>query len=103
VRALARAPAAAGATYFHFPAWVEICRRRTDVAIPFDLKRSYFDALARLPALVAEAAAREWDSELLTSALGAIAAVKGSVDVAEAVLDLDQDAASDFLRQRFGE
>jgi hypothetical protein len=87
--------------YFHFPARIEICRQRTRVSIPFDLKTSYFQALDCLPALVAEAATREWDDGFTTSALGAIAAVKCSPDVAEAVLELTPEAASELLDRRF--
>jgi hypothetical protein len=52
---------------------------------------------------VAEAASRDWDIGLLTGALGAIAAVKGDVDVAEAILELDPNVAADLLRRRFGD
>ncbi len=100
VEALSTAPLEAAAVYFHFPAWVEICRRRTGVSIPFDLKASYDAALGALPDLVARASARDWDDQLLLSALGAIAASKGPPDIAEAVLELTPDAAAEFLHSR---
>jgi hypothetical protein len=54
VRALAIAPTKADSSFFHFPAWVEICRQKTATPIPEDLRQAYFDALARLPSLVAQ-------------------------------------------------
>ncbi|MFS2213586.1 hypothetical protein ACEN9H_02030 [Massilia cellulosiltytica] len=98
VRALALAPDRAGAVYLQFPAWVEICRKRERVVIPSDLQDAYAAALAALPGLVAAAAVRAWDEEFLACALAALAAVKGSVDVAEAALELTPEVAGDFLR-----
>src|SRR4051812_18724264 len=59
VRALSTDPERADSTFFHFPAWVEVCRHRKNVAIPQDLSDAYFKALAQLPALVAAAASRK--------------------------------------------
>jgi len=56
VEALTSAPDSASATYFQFPAWVEICRKNPAVAVPQDLEAAYFAALARLPALAGAAA-----------------------------------------------
>jgi hypothetical protein len=103
VRVLSTAPDRADAVYFDFPAWVEICRQRNGVSIPFDLKAAYFEALGQLPTLVARAATRDWDADFLRSALAAIAAVKGPPDVAEAALELSPDVAADMLRRRFDE
>jgi hypothetical protein len=103
VRAVASAPVRADGVYFDFPAWVEICRQRTGVEIPSDLNGAYVEALGQLPELVARAATREWDSDFLRCALAAIAAVKGPPDVAEAVLELSPEVASDVLRRRFAE
>jgi hypothetical protein len=97
VKALATDPARADSAYFQFPAWVEICRHRKGVTIPQDLKSAYDAALRQLPTLVAAAAAREWDSAFLRSALSAIAASKGHADVAEAVLELDSEVTREFM------
>jgi hypothetical protein len=97
VRALATAPDRADAVYLQFPAWVEICRKRQGIAVPSDLHDAYVAALAALPHLVAAAAARSWDDEFLACALAALAAVKGTADVAEAALELTSDVAGDFL------
>lgn len=97
VAALATDPGRADASYFQFPAWVEVCRRRKGVRIPPDLEPAYSAALARLPMLVAEAATEPWTPELLSCALAAIAAAKGSASVAEAVLELSPKVADEFL------
>ncbi len=88
VAALSSAPTKAAFTYFQFPAWVEICRKNTGVAIPQDLESAYFLALAELPALVAAAAVRPWDHNFTACALSAVAAAKGNVKVAEATMEL---------------
>jgi hypothetical protein len=97
VEALARAPAQASSTYFAFPAWVEICRHRQDVPIPNDLQAAYFEALTKMPALVAAASSRAWDEDFLVSALAAVAAAKGYPAVAEAALELTPAVATEFM------
>jgi len=98
VEALAAAPETASEVYFHFPAWVEICRHRNDVAIPGDLETAYRAALARLPGLVAQAGSKPWDAGFTACALAAVAAAKGQHLLAEALLELtSSDTASEFL------
>jgi hypothetical protein len=101
VKALSSFPTAAGSTYFQFPAWVEICRNKKGVVIPEDLSGAYFDALSQLPSLVAAAASREWDEDLLLCALSAIAAAKNQPAVAEAVLELSPEVATEFMEWFF--
>jgi hypothetical protein len=101
VQALSQDPLLAGSTYFHFPAWVEICRIKTQVEIPPDLQESYFEALARLPSLVAAASAKKWEPDFLACSLSAIAAAKGQVAVAEAVLELTPEVAEEFMEWFF--
>jgi hypothetical protein len=97
VKVLATDPARADSSYFHFPAWVEVCRTRTHTLVPSDLAPAYFEALARLPPLVAASAERrEWDDDLLLCALAATAASKGGAEVAEAVLELRPEVLADF-------
>jgi hypothetical protein len=97
VCALAANPAQADSVYFQFPAWVEICRKKQGIEVPCELAVSYFDALARLPALVAAASTREWDADFLQFALSAIAAAKGHPLVAEAVQELSPEVAGEFM------
>ncbi|MDD5272085.1 MAG: hypothetical protein PHU14_05130 [Methylovulum sp.] len=94
---LSQAPAKADSAYFQFPAWVEICRQKHSLPIPSELAPAYFTALKKLPALVAAAADRPWDSDFLCCALSAIAASKGFCPVAEAVLDMTPDTAETFM------
>jgi hypothetical protein len=99
VRVIASAPARADSSYFHFPAWVEVCRARAGMPIPSDLVHAYREALAQLPALVAASAEqREWDDDLVLCALAAVGASKGAVDVAEAVLEFTPEVVTDFRR-----
>ncbi len=95
---LATAPAKADFSFFQFPAWVEICRTKHGIEVPSDLAPAYREAMAKLPRLVALAADREWDENVLSCALAAIAASKGFSVVAEAVLELNTEIAEDFLK-----
>jgi hypothetical protein len=97
IRALSIAPARAHLSFFQFPAWVELCRRKKQVPIPSDLDEYYFAALAQLPSLVAAAGPNEWDENFLACALAAIAAAKGFPAVAEAVQELTPLVAAEFL------
>jgi hypothetical protein len=102
IAALATAPARADESFFQFPAWVETCRLKNGVEVPEDLKAAYFDALARLPGLVAEAASRSWDTGFLVCALAALAAAKGHHAVAEAVLEMSSpEVAEEFMNWRY--
>jgi hypothetical protein len=102
VAALAAAPAEADESYLQFPAWVEICRAKNVVEIPEDLKASYFESLSRLPGLVAQASARQWEPGYLACALSAIAAAKGQHAIAEAVLEMSSpEVAGEFLEWHF--
>lgn len=96
VAAIGVDPVGASATYFQFPAWVEICRHQKAVVIPQDLARPYADALALLPSLVAAAASKKWDDEFLACALSAIAAAKGFPAIAEASMEVDSRVALEF-------
>lgn len=100
VAALARAPERADPNYFQFPAWVEICRIKSGPEIPLDLQSAYFDALGRLPSIIAAAAVRQWDPGLTACCLAALAASKGQVAIAEAALEWTPEVALEFLRWR---
>jgi hypothetical protein len=97
VSALSSAPQRASFVYFQFPAWVEICRQKAGISVPPDLDLAYRSALEQLPGLAAAAATREWNADFLACALAAIAAAKGSGDVAEAVMELSPEVSAEFL------
>jgi len=102
IAALATSPSEADESFFQFPAWVEICRAKNQVEIPTDLKTAYFEALARLPSLVAQASTRPWEAGFLACALSAIAAAKGQHEIAEAVLEMSSPKiAEQFLEWHF--
>ena len=95
---LATAPTKADFSFFQFPAWVEICRSKQGIQVPPDLAPAYREAIAKLPRLVTAAAERDWDENILSCGLAAIAASKGFCVVAEAVLELNSDTAREFLK-----
>jgi hypothetical protein len=97
VEALSSSPSKAGSVYFQFPAWVEVCRAKNGVSVPSDLLPAYRTALTKLPSLVAAAAEREWDEDILVCAMSAIAASKGFITVAEAAQELTPSVASEFM------
>jgi hypothetical protein len=97
IRALSSAPAEAAESFFHFPAWVEICRAKNHVEVPEDLQSAYFQSLSQLPALVAAASSRAREPGFLACALAALAAAKGQSAVAEAALELTPEVAMEFL------
>jgi hypothetical protein len=95
---LSRAAGPVDSAYFHFPAWIEICRQRKQLSIPKELADAYFSALRRLPLLIANAADYEWDGDMAACALAALAAAKGYTVIAEAALELnDPTKATDVL------
>ncbi len=97
IAALSAAPEKADSSYFHFPAWVEICGAKSGPPIPSDLEASYFAALHRLPGLVALAAGNQWSPEFLGCCMAAIAVAKGQPAMAEAALELTPELAEQFL------
>lgn len=98
IAALSKSPATAHESYFHFPAWVEICRAKQGIEVPSELQDSYFNSLSKLPHLVSAAAAHDWDRGFLACALAAVAAAKGQHAMAEAVLEMaEAGTAEAFL------
>ena len=97
VHALSTDPARADSTYFQFPAWVEVCRRKTETPVPEDLRADYEAAISTLPNLIAAAASGKWDEEKLTTVMMALAAAKGFHTIAEAAQELTTETAEQFL------
>jgi hypothetical protein len=104
IAALSKSPATAHESYFHFPAWVEICRAKQAIAVPSELHESYFSSLNKLPHLVSVAAEHAWDRGFLACALAAAAAAKGQHAVAEAILEMaEAGTAEEFLEWHYGQ
>lgn len=95
IAALAIAPERADSSFFHFPAWVEICRAKNGVEVPEELRASYAESLALLPGLAAQAAIRSWEPGFLACVLSAIAVAKGHHSVAEAVLEMSEPGVAE--------
>jgi len=98
VAALASAPGTAPAVYFHFPAWVEICRRKTGIELPNELAGAYNDSLKTLRAIAARALGDgELDECGMRCALAAVAAASGEWNLSELLLELSPDVAEECL------
>lgn len=99
IAAIASSPERVTDVYFHFPAWIEICRHKNGVDVPDELLADYFDSLSRIPALAASAAEKQWSAAFTACALSAIAAAKGQHGLAEALLELtSSDSVDQFLK-----
>jgi hypothetical protein len=102
IAALSKSPETAHETYFHFPAWVEICRAKQAIEVPLELHEPYFSSLSKLPQLAAAAAAKSWERGFLACALAATAAAKGHHSVAEAILEMaEEGTAEEFLEWHY--
>ncbi|QBE66992.1 hypothetical protein EWM63_01090 [Pseudoduganella lutea] len=98
IAAIAGSPERLPDVYFHFPAWIEICRHKNGVDVPDELAADYFDALSRIPALVASAKGNHWSAAFTACALSATAAAKGQYELAEALLEMtSSDTVAEFL------
>jgi hypothetical protein len=98
IDAIASSPERVTDVYFHFPAWIEICRNKNSIDVPDELAAGYFDALKRIPALVASAAKKPWSAAFTACALSATAAAKGQHELAEALLEMTSpDTVGEFL------
>lgn len=79
-------------SFFQLPASVEIarkCRRGPD--LPTAFADEYHRAIAQLVENVNLHRQADWDQSMLISAAAALAVAKGHIDVAEALLNLDDD------------
>jgi hypothetical protein len=89
ISALAAQPTNADESFFHFPAWVEICRVKQGLVIPIDLEAAYFASLKQLPGLVALAASEQREASFVACALSAAAAALGQHTIAEVILEME--------------
>ena len=101
IDALAKAPLTADFTCFQFPAWVEICRIKNNISVPENLSSAYFEALARIPSLIAACSDRKWDATFTQCALSALAASKSQASIAEVNQELSPELANEFLQWYF--
>jgi len=77
---------------------IEVQRHKKNPQIPKEYLESYLNSLNEIPELVNSAKNREWGLEFSAAALSALAASKGQVKVAQAVLNFDdEDVLDEFL------
>ena len=96
IRVLTIDPTKASEDYFHFPAWVEICRYRKGMTVPDDLLPAYLEGLNKLPQLAAVSASRDWSGSMAVSALAAIAVSKKFHEFGEAILEMTPETVIQF-------
>jgi hypothetical protein len=76
-------------SFFLLPTRVEIARtRKRGPEIPQHLEWDYFASLRRVIECAARHAADEWDINMVVCAIGAIAAAKNQINLADALTDL---------------
>lgn len=98
VSALKSNPKSAPSVYFHFPAWVEICRLKAEVKVPLKLAGDYKEALNLLRALSLNVLGDEKiDETKMRCALAAVAASHGKWELGEIQLELSPDVAVECL------
>jgi hypothetical protein len=79
-------------SFFLLPASIEVARQHgRGPKIPADIAESYRHALARIGDCVSIHRSDPWDQSMTLSVAAAQAAAKGHIDVAEALLNLDDD------------
>lgn len=77
---------------------IEVQRHKKNPQIPKEYLESYKTSLNEIPELIESAKNREWDLEFTTTSLSALAASKGQIKVAEALLSFeDEDVLDEFL------
>ncbi len=81
---------------------IEIARSKNrGPALTDDLSSSYVEALKRLPKTVAEMSCQTWDEGFTRIAASAIAAAKGQVALAEAIMELEPEQVPKFMDMVF--
>ena len=85
-------------SFFDFPAAIEVARRKGHgPEIPSDLADDYTAAIASLSDIGCLHSKSAWDRSTVLSAAAAQAVAKGHVDIAEAILNLDDDWISKII------
>ena len=79
---------------------IEVLRhQKRNPEIPKALLPAYTEALGNLGELAKSAMNLEWSSDLTFGVLAAIAVSKGQINIAKAILNLDDDIIDDLLTQ----
>jgi len=89
-------------SFFQLPAAIEIARGSgKGPPVPGDLAEAYGDGVSRLAECVALHRHEDWDEPTLLSAMSALAAAKGHLRVAEAIMNLDDDLITKLIDLNF--
>lgn len=97
LRIAAASPEHISSNYILLPTCIEASRlSSTAPPVPEHLASSYFEAIGRLPSIVAACFGRDWDDEFVRTATAALCAAKGHGSLASAILDLSEDVLEDF-------
>ena len=89
--------------FFALIAVIEIERHeRHNPKIPRDLKEDYSAALKKVPQLIDRAVPPRWDQIMIGATCSALAASKGNRLLARAYLEMSEDNALEFLREKTG-
>ncbi|WP_259070910.1 hypothetical protein HDF24_22890 [Mucilaginibacter sp. X4EP1] len=80
---------------------IELARLNNNPAIPFELITDYNDAIFQLGELGKSLFKYEWDLQIATSSLSAIAIAKGQVALARALAILDDQGTLDELLETY--
>ncbi|HVI89604.1 MAG TPA: hypothetical protein VM659_14955 [Dongiaceae bacterium] len=87
-------------SFFLLPASIEIARQRgRGPALPESLADAYHGELLRLALCAHRHVADIWDHHMTRSVSAALAAAKGDIDLAELLLELDDDRIARFLAE----
>jgi hypothetical protein len=90
------------ASFFQLPACVEVARLTgRGPAIGPDLAPAYFASLAKLHECAFVHARDSWDGDMAMSVAAALAAAKGQAEVAQAIINLDEDIIARINRGDF--
>lgn len=77
---------------------IEVQRHKKNPKIPKEYQESYLNSLKVISDLIEIAKNRDWDLSFTATALSALAASKGQIKVAEALLNFDdEDVLDEFL------
>lgn len=84
-------------------ATIELQRHKYALAIPSDYQQAYFASIQDIPQLISINLATHWDRTFACCALAALAASKGQYDMAEIILEFEDDDLTkkfdEFLEQ----
>ncbi|MCJ2182041.1 hypothetical protein MTR62_04890 [Novosphingobium sp. 1949] len=97
------APDSIDFSFFQLPAAIEVARvAGRGPAVPPDLAPAYARAITGLPDCVARHRHHDWDEATAISALAALAVAKGLPQLAEAIMNLDDDSIARLIACDFG-